>query len=580
MLLSHIVTARNDDYLGDFKRRLELLINFNCAQVMKAGGQDDYELLIVDWNSPSPLKEALNLNEAALKLTRFLEVPPKMVALNGLDGKAFQAGVAGNVGIRRARGGLVMLTTADVLFAGRSIADLMALLKGEIPFPVDLESCYLGVERFLVPWPRAERLRPEELERYFLFHTTYMTRDEQFHGLSGSEGASIVSRRILHEIRGLNESYAGHGYHDIELGRRVAQFAPQLKATAVGIFFHDLTQRPRVRASGLKANVDLVKISPVDNDEDWGLGREDIPFQPAEPHPEILRLPARPQPYEREALLEKNPSRPSKLLRLEQTALARSRDPLKWAERLFSQARSGRRRSIFSRLGFEALLTHLERGAANGEPESGIWFGPWFGDQAELFAYLRATMDKGAYRFISRWNQALAHSFLAVLATVGRRRPDRFFLAGLRDFHLAQAAAAVDQTIEISAYDHWRPELYPHGHVGEKLFPITRLDSLMAEVGYQGYFHVETGPLETALERLRQTPLAGEPFQTAFLDLDFLAPILEDLADQLRPLMDEGPALILRGSETRRDRLRADLGRQGLRTVGRLPGLEIMAASE
>lgn len=578
MLLSHIVTARNDDYLGGFVGRLEMTINYNCGQIMATGGQDDYELLIVDWNSPTPLRTALNLNPAALKLTSFLEAPPRIAVKYGLDGRPFQPGVAVNVGIRRARGRIIMLTAADVLFAGRSVADLLALLKGETPFPADLDNCYLGVERFLVPWVRAERLRPEELDRYLLLHTTYMVRDEQFHGLCGSEGSSIVSRKILHEIRGLNEGYAQHGYHDIELGRRVAQFAPQLKATAAGIFFHDLSQRPRVRSSDLKANVDLVKISPVDNDENWGLGQEEIPFQPAEPHPEINREPARPRPYDQEALLEINPLRPSKLITLERAALGHSKDPLVWAGRLLGQARSGRRRSIFSRLGFEALLAHLEREAAKGDDE--IFFGPWFGDRAELFGYLRAAMDRGAYRFISRWNLALAYSFLAALATVGRRRPDRFFQAGLRDFHLAQAAAAVDRTIEISAYDHWRPELYPHGHVGEKLFPITRLDSLMAEIGYQGYFHVETGPMKTALERLKLTPLAGEPFQAAFLDLDFLAPVGDNLAGELRPLLDEAPALVLRGAEERLTRMREELKPQGLRTVGRLPGLEIMAAIE
>lgn len=597
-LLSHVITARNDNYLGNFNQRLETVVNYTCAQVAATGNLEAYELLIVDWNSDKPLRNELNLNEAARARTWFLEVPPETVreygfhrrppgrpvysfeeAFKGDMGQAlpassvpqevaFNPGAAANVGFRRARGDFVIYSPADVFFPFTSVKNLFALLRGEMDLPADIRRCYLGLERFLVPWQRSGRLATAaDLDRYIALHSAQMSFGLRHHGHCGSEGACLTPRRLLHEIRGYNELYTDWGFHDTELGRRLGQTAPMLKGSVFGLFTYDFQQRPRLRTKGItRANLDRVELSPVDNDENWGLGSAEIPYQPALHRPEIKHESEAAAPYDLASLLEMNPARPSLTAKAWRGLMRRNIAGLEPA-RLFNLAGKLKKRSLFSRLGFESLLTQLEREEA---------FGPWFGDRAELFSYFQTALDKGLHRLISRWNPEQACTLLAVLATVGRRRPARVFYVGMRDFYVAQAAAAVDPTLEISAYDHWSTELYPTGHGSPRLYYYGHISTALKEVGFQGYLHVETGPLETAFERLAATPLAGDPFEALFLDLDFLAPLLEGLTSKLAPLMTAGCALVLRGRADRLESAAASYQGLDFQPAGQLPGLLVL----
>lgn len=596
-LLSHIITARNDNYLGNFNQRLELVVNHTCAQIAATGNLDAYELLIVDWNSERPLRNELNLNEAARARTWFLEVPPAMVREHGFHRRppgqpvysfqeafkgdqgsplpsssvpgevAFNPGAAANVGFRRARGEFVIYTPADVFFPFASVKNMFALLGGLMAFPADIRRCYLGLERFLVPWQRSGRLKASDLDRYLTLHSVQMSLGLRHHGHAGSEGGYLFARRLIQQIRGKNELYLDWGFHDTELGRRLAQNFPIIKSAVAGIFVYDLQQRPHRRTKGIpRANLDRVELSPLDNNENWGLGQAEIPYQPALHLPEIEHEPETTEAYDQASLLERNPTR-SSLAASAWRGLLRRNIGRQEPGRLFKLAGKLKKRSIFSRLGFETLLFQLEKTEA---------FGPWFGDRAELFSFFQAALDKGLHCLISRWSLEQAHTLLAVLAAVASKRPDRFFQAGMRDFYVAQAAAAVDPTLEISAYDHWSTELYPVGHGSPRLYYYGFISNALNEVGFQGYLHVETGPLETAFERLAATPLAGEPFQALFLNLDFLAPVLDSLGSKTEPLMAADCALILRGQPERLSRIADAFQEQGFLEAGQLPGLRII----
>ena len=50
-LLSFVIMARNDEYMGNAKWRLETTLDFLATSLSKLGRLQDAEVVIVDWQS-------------------------------------------------------------------------------------------------------------------------------------------------------------------------------------------------------------------------------------------------------------------------------------------------------------------------------------------------------------------------------------------------------------------------------------------------------------------------------------------------------------------------------------------------
>lgn len=569
-LLSQIMVARNDDYLGDFKRRMEMALNYVCEHIVQTGWAEDYELLICDWNSPSPLRLALNLNESARRLARFLEVPPSLVAKYNLGEVNLSMGRATNVALRRSRGRFTLLSSADTIMTRLSVDKLFQLLAGRTPCPGDLENCWLGIDRYYIPWQAAERLTLAELDRYLFLHACSLRTPPPIHGITAAEAAMVISRNLINSVRGYDEDYQYWGSVDVDLGRRIAQSAPCLKAGSIGIFGYDLTVRPeRDQARRAAVNRDTVKLSPVLNDADWGLGREEIIPRQAPPNSEVHNAPLPQKPYETVRFLEGAHTVP---LSQDTAEIAGA-----WRESRFDQKEleGGTLESLFRLSGTggrgkrpDLSFLAFERLAAQWlQDGSKDWFiGPWYEPLRQLPDFFDRAFDYTVKRVICPWTAERACSYMAVLATVARQMPRRFFYAPGRDFFLAKAAALPEPTLEISAYDHWQDETRD----------INAIHVAMREVAFKGYLHFLTGPLETAFPRLARIPFAGEPFQAAFLDLLYLSDIFEALPRLLTPLLSPDCALVLRGDQRQLDALAAELGGQSFTAAGAMPGLAVL----
>jgi hypothetical protein len=139
--LSFVVAARNDNYGGDFLRRIqmfsmcliELLLRYDCSA----------ELIIVEWNPPPDrprLTEAIRWPESLGRATvRVLTVPADVHRrLPNSDRMPMFEYFAKNVGIRRARGKFVLTTNPDLLYTPALIAYLAAeKLSPECYYRVD-----------------------------------------------------------------------------------------------------------------------------------------------------------------------------------------------------------------------------------------------------------------------------------------------------------------------------------------------------------------------------------------------------------------------------------------------------------
>jgi hypothetical protein len=123
--VSFVVSARNDNYGGDFLRRIQLFVSTLaklCERHRLAA-----ELLVVEWNPPAdrpPLREAVEWPGNGLTI-RIVTVPPSFHrGIANSDKMPMFEYFGKNVGIRRARGDYVLITNPDIIFSDEMIAYL------------------------------------------------------------------------------------------------------------------------------------------------------------------------------------------------------------------------------------------------------------------------------------------------------------------------------------------------------------------------------------------------------------------------------------------------------------------------
>ncbi|GHV13959.1 hypothetical protein FACS189491_09630 [Spirochaetia bacterium] len=116
-MLSIVITARNDNYAGDFLLRLQRSVNSIIHGTETTGLPA--ELVIVEWNPPEdrpPLAEVLVLPEKTDFLAvRIITVPKEHHDRFGVKIPLIEY-TAKNTGIRRARGDYILVTNPDIYF--------------------------------------------------------------------------------------------------------------------------------------------------------------------------------------------------------------------------------------------------------------------------------------------------------------------------------------------------------------------------------------------------------------------------------------------------------------------------------
>jgi hypothetical protein len=122
-LLSIVVAGRNDDYGGGFRERLLRASTHNSRQLTAAG--IPHEFVFVEWN-PLPDRPLLSADYTRLvPHSRAYVVGPDIHhAYSQNPHMEFHEMPAKNAGIRRARGGRILVTNADILFGEQVVARL------------------------------------------------------------------------------------------------------------------------------------------------------------------------------------------------------------------------------------------------------------------------------------------------------------------------------------------------------------------------------------------------------------------------------------------------------------------------
>ena len=87
-ILSIVMPARNDNYMGNSNWRLENALNFSAIELDKLNKLEDVEVIIVDWGSKVPLHTVLALNEKADSIARFILVSDSVINTIKIDRSA------------------------------------------------------------------------------------------------------------------------------------------------------------------------------------------------------------------------------------------------------------------------------------------------------------------------------------------------------------------------------------------------------------------------------------------------------------------------------------------------------------
>ena len=202
LFLTIVITARHDNYGGDFRDRIAMPLRFNFERLSERGVP--YELILVEWD-PIPGRPLLcemlskELPDATERVLRPVVVAPQYQAAMTQNPRVpYLEYVAKNVGIRRAAAPFVHVTNADILL-GREIVDAIADRRLQTGTMYRAPRCdiKLGVDQIGLQWStledRTNQVRQPDLKPPLF---------------SSAAGDFLLSDRdTLHRLRGFNEVY-------------------------------------------------------------------------------------------------------------------------------------------------------------------------------------------------------------------------------------------------------------------------------------------------------------------------------------------------------------------------------------
>jgi glycosyltransferase involved in cell wall biosynthesis len=219
--ISLVIAARNDNYMGNSNWRLETTLNYIASQLEIIHRLSDTEIIIVDWGSSSPLRKTIHVNASAEQIIRYIEVP---LDIHGAvcQGSDFPISIAFNVGIRRARGEYIALTSGDVLWTGDILQSFFLPDKADIKFKEVLEQSLIFIPRKNIPWEFVNQ-NPgmDEITKYIARDGGSLDVEPLMPFYLGCAGALVMHRNLWAECRGNDERLVFWGYNDIDLCLRM-----------------------------------------------------------------------------------------------------------------------------------------------------------------------------------------------------------------------------------------------------------------------------------------------------------------------------------------------------------------------
>lgn len=249
--ITAVCVGRNDDYMADFRERLEATIDWNTRHLID-------EVIFVEWNPPADRDLLSHGLTKKFKMLRAYVVPAAThTAINRNPNLKLLEYHAKNVGIRRATTPWVLATNADAALGMDTVNKISA---------TKLDPAVIWTaERIDIKWDEMKQ------QHIGLMGSLRFDRFIPYDPMGTGEFA-LASRELWHRTRGYDETLVRHKIGcDI---RGIAQMqAHGAHINKAGIVLH--LKHPTSCVEGVRphhgemANVEGV---PYQNDENWGLG--------------------------------------------------------------------------------------------------------------------------------------------------------------------------------------------------------------------------------------------------------------------------------------------------------------------
>lgn len=278
-LLTILIPARNDNFMENFRYRLETTLNFAAKNAHELGLENEIEVLVTDWGSEVPLWQVLALTPQAKKITRFIIVPPAVAVATQADSE-FPIVLAQNAAIRRARGEFIMQTDSDVLITKDYLTRMFHVLRLPAGADGDVKKLFIYAQRRHIPWSVVSKSpSAEELESYAVTHHNEMVIDSNPDFPWCATGMMGMHRDLWAECTGYDETLIHWGWMEIDLGLRLTtrySYLNLTNAAAMTIYHMEhykgsdgSTSSGRVVTRKMNPNIKNNHYAP--NADSWGL---------------------------------------------------------------------------------------------------------------------------------------------------------------------------------------------------------------------------------------------------------------------------------------------------------------------
>jgi hypothetical protein len=271
-LLTLVIGARNDGYMGNFAWRLETCLNFLGDNLSAIGRIAEVEVLVCDWNSPEPVEGILALNPVIAGITKFIVVPGDVAVPLQLD-SSFPIPIVQNIAIRRARGLYIGQTDSDILYTKDALLHLMAVLEGKSELDVSPAQSLLVASRRHVPWELASAAPGrEEIDRYLRQSGNEAPLEKLIPGFATPSSCAILHREVWAACRGYDETLVNWGWMEIDLYLRLCQRLPWRDLAPLGVVLYHLEHYPNNNRTTAprKMNPMAIRDRFDTGNEDWG----------------------------------------------------------------------------------------------------------------------------------------------------------------------------------------------------------------------------------------------------------------------------------------------------------------------
>lgn len=227
-LLSLVLCSRNDQFQGNSLWRLETSLNFAARQLAELGHLEDAEIIVTDWGSTKPLRDAVRLGEEAQKIVRFLTVPIELAKEKQRDSR-FAEVFAINAAAHRARGQYIGRIDQDTLVGRHFLQWFFTALDTPQNQIFPLESTVMISNRRRIPYQFAVQCPQFPLvERYVQWFDRRLPRTAR--PMPNSEywqcyiGIVLLHRKLWDECGGYDESFIYYSYMEFDLFLRLRMY--------------------------------------------------------------------------------------------------------------------------------------------------------------------------------------------------------------------------------------------------------------------------------------------------------------------------------------------------------------------